>query len=648
MEQYEKFVGAVLDGRYKIDCIIGIGGMAVVFRAYDMLMNRVVAIKMLKNEIANDEESVKRFINESKAVAMMSHPNIVSIYDVNVREDIKYIAMEYVEGITLKNYMNRRGSLTLREIISYTEQILKALNHAHSKGVIHRDIKPQNIMLLKSGLVKVTDFGIAKLPNAETVTMTDKAIGTVYYISPEQASGVGIDTRSDLYSLGVMMYEMATGTLPFTADSPVSVAMMQINDTPKAPTEINPSIPRGLEQIIGIAMEKHSDDRYQNAKAMLAQLQALKENPNIVFKMPKKKPSEQDESGSFLSLLLGNGPMFPIIAGVSLTFIILFSICGIYVFNQMMNASKTTAETITVPNFTGGMYSEDLQSWFDASDIYKVTVEYVYNDKSEAGIILEQDPQPDSKRKVLAGQNYCDVTLTVSRGADNVTVPDLKGVDSREARLRLKNLDLKMVVEDATSEVVSVGQVISTNPEKGTSVKVGDTVTVYICSGIPEGQIEIPDFVGMTEKEAFLKIIELDLRPGTIIYRKDDAPAGTILSQTLAAESKVIAKSEVDLEIRGGPKYDPQAENPFEGVPETTEPETTVPEEPETSAPEETTLPPKDETTKDETTKPEETTKPKEETTDPTDKPSKPEDTTTKDPVDSTTAPSETKDPSAN
>ena len=203
MESYEKYVGAVLDGRYKIEKIIGIGGMAVVYKAHDMLMDRPVAVKMLKDEIAGDEESVKRFVNESKAVAMMSHRNIVSIYDVNVREDVKYIVMEYIEGITLRNYMSKRGQLTLREIISYTEQILLALSHAHSKGIVHRDIKPQNIMLLKNGIVKVTDFGIAKLPNAETVTMTDKAIGTVYYISPEQASGQPIDRRSDIYSLGV-------------------------------------------------------------------------------------------------------------------------------------------------------------------------------------------------------------------------------------------------------------------------------------------------------------------------------------------------------------------------------------------------------------------------------------------------------------
>ena len=625
MEQYEKYVGAVLDGRYKIECIIGIGGMAVVFKAHDMLMKRSVAIKMLKNEIAHDEESVKRFINESKAVAMMSHPNIVSIYDVSVRENVKYIVMEYVEGITLKNYMNRKGTLSLREIINYTEQILKALQHAHSKGVIHRDIKPQNIMLLKSGVVKVTDFGIAKLPNAETVTMTDKAIGTVYYISPEQASGAGIDTRSDLYSLGVMMYEMACGQLPFTADSPVSVAMMQINDEPKPLSEINPGVPKGLEQIISIAMEKHSDDRYQNAKAMLSQLQALKENPNIVFKMPKKKPSEQDENGSFFSLLLGNGPMFPIIAGVFLPFIILFVICAVFVFNQMMNASKNTSETITVPTFTGVIYSEDLQSWFEASDIYKVTVEYTYNDENEAGMILDQDPQPNSKRRVLAGENYCEITLTVSRGLEDVTVPDLTGVDEREARLRLKNLDLKMVVENTTSEVVNSGQVIYTTPEKGASVKAGDTVTVFICSGIPEGDIEIPDFVGMTEKEAFLKIIELDLRPGTILYKKNDADAGTVLSQTLEEGTKVIAKTAVDLEISGGPKYDPNADDPFAGETETTEPEDT------TTEPEETTKEPED-TTKKETG----TTEPKDTTDEPADSTTEPGGTDTTEPADST------------
>ncbi len=636
MEQYEKYVGAVLDGRYKIECIIGIGGMAVVFKALDMLMNRPVAIKMLKNEIANDEESVKRFINESKAVAMMSHPNIVSIYDVSVREDIKYIVMEYVEGITLKNYMNRRGNLSIREIISYTEQILKALSHAHSKGVIHRDIKPQNIMLLKSGLVKVTDFGIAKLPNAETVTMTDKAIGTVYYISPEQASGVGIDTRSDLYSLGVMMYEMVSGQLPFMADSPVSVAMMQINDTPRPLSELCPTVPKGLEQIINIAMEKHSDDRYQNAKAMLTQLEALKENPNVVFKMPKKKPSEQEENGSFFSLLMGNGPMFPIIAGVALSFLILFIICGVFVFNQMMNASKNTSETITVPTFVGAPYSEELQAWFAASDIYKVDVEYVYNDKSESGMILEQDPQPNSKRRVLAGENYCEITLTVSRGIEDVTVPDLTGVDAREARLRLKNLDLKMVIEEAKSEVVSSGQVISTSPEKGSSVKAGDTVTVYLCSGIPDGEIEIPNFVDMTEKEAFLKIVELNLRPGNITYVKNDKDAGIVLAQTLEEGTKVISKTAVDLEISGGPKYDPSAEDPFEG---TTEPETTTEPEDPTTEPEDTVTEPEDTTTEPEDTT---TKKPEDTTTEPEDTTTEPEDTTTEPQTDTEDVPDDT------
>ena len=229
MESFDKYVGQIFDRRYKILKVIGIGGMAVVFAAQDLLMHRNVAVKMLKDDINSDIQAVKRFINESKAVAMLSHPNIVNIFDVSVKDNLKYIVMELIEGITLKNYILKKGVLGYSEIISITEQILLALDHAHQKGIVHRDIKPQNIMMLKNGLIKVADFGIAKLPNAETVTMTDKAIGTVFYISPEQASGKKIDRRSDIYSLGITMYEMATGKLPFVADSPVTVAIMMWN-----------------------------------------------------------------------------------------------------------------------------------------------------------------------------------------------------------------------------------------------------------------------------------------------------------------------------------------------------------------------------------------------------------------------------------
>lgn len=421
MEAYEKFVGAVIDGRYKIDKIIGVGGMAVVYRAYDGLTKRTVAIKMLKDEIANDTEAVRRFINESKAVSMMSHPNIVNIYDVSVREDLKYIVMEYVEGITLKNYMMKRGALTLREIISYTEQILMALRHAHSKGIVHRDIKPQNIMLLRDGIVKVTDFGIAKLPNAETVTLTDKAIGTVYYISPEQASGQEIDQRSDLYSLGVMMYEMATGVLPFTADSPVSVAMMQINDIAKPPAELNPNIPKGLEQIIGIAMEKDPALRYQSAEDMLRQIRRLKENPNVIFRIPKHRDGDGEEGKSGFALLFSGGPIFPVIAGVALSFFILLIISSAYILNRVVDAtSKSTGTTIAVDNFVGSYYNSELEAWFASSDIYDLTVEYTYAEDYDPGQIIEQQPEADSSRKVVPGEQYCELTLTVCRGTQRL------------------------------------------------------------------------------------------------------------------------------------------------------------------------------------------------------------------------------------
>ena len=269
---YDKLINRIIDKRYKIETVVGVGGMAYVLRAKDLTTGRDVAIKILSDEFKDDERAVKRFINESKTVSMLDHENIVKILDVVITDDLKYIVMEFIDGITLKDYIDRIGTLSWKEAVYYIKQVLRALSHAHEKQVIHRDIKPQNIMLLSDGTVKVTDFGIAKHPKAEAITMTDKAIGTVNYISPEQASGAPVDASTDIYSPGIRLYEMVTGRLPFIADSPVAVAMMQVSNEPVLPRELNPQIPVGLEQIILKAMQKNPDDRFASAAAMLKAL----------------------------------------------------------------------------------------------------------------------------------------------------------------------------------------------------------------------------------------------------------------------------------------------------------------------------------------------------------------------------------------
>ena len=279
----DKFIGKRLDGRYEIRDIIGIGGMAVVYKAYDNIEDRIVAIKILKEEFSTNDEFLRRFKNESKAIAVLSHPNIVKVFDVSFGEIFQYIVMEYIDGITLKTFIENQGSLHWNEAINFTTQILRGLQHAHDKGIVHRDIKPQNIMVLPDGIIKVTDFGIARFARNEHKTITDKVIGSVHYISPEQAKGEPTDEKTDMYSVGVMLYEMLTGKLPFEADSAVSVAIMQLQTEAQLPTEINPSIPLGVEQITLRAMRKDASERYSSAAEMLRDLERIKKDPDLVF-----------------------------------------------------------------------------------------------------------------------------------------------------------------------------------------------------------------------------------------------------------------------------------------------------------------------------------------------------------------------------
>ena len=548
MENYERYVGAVLDNRYKIEKVIGIGGMAVVFKAEDALMRRSVAVKILKDDVAKDEQSVKRFINESKAVSMLSHPNIVNIYDVSMKGAEKYIVMEYIDGITLKNYMTRKGTLTLREIIGYTEQILRALEHAHAKGIVHRDIKPQNIMLLKNGIVKVTDFGIAKLPNAETVTMTDKAIGTVFYISPEQASGGVIDARSDIYSLGVMMYEMATGKLPFNSDSPVSVALMHINDEAPSAREVNETIPKGLEQIIARAMEKAPESRYQNVTQMMRQLQKLKENPGIQFKNPKK-PAEKKK--------LTSKSMLPIILGVVLPFLIVAGISAALIISSIFTSPDDTTETITVRDFVGQSFTEEMEKFFASSEYYKLTLNRVYSDDVPAGKIISQSPDAGETRKVDKGKKKCEITLTVSQVAKYVQMPDVTVLDYREAKILLEGIGvvLEIATESQVNSVYEIGAVISTAPAAGEILENGDAVTLYVSAGPKAEKIEMPDFVGKNEGETLKGLLSQKLFPGEVTYEASDKKEGTILTQSVRAGDEVFSYSFINFTVSGGKDY---------------------------------------------------------------------------------------------
>lgn len=518
-------------------------------------MHRTVAVKMLKEGVGDDATSVKRFINESKAVSMLSHPNIVSIYDVSVREDLKYIVMEHIRGITLKNYMSRKGKLPVREAVSFTEQILRALDHAHSKGIIHRDIKPQNIMLLKNGMIKVADFGIAKLPSAETVTVTDKAIGTVYYISPEQASGKPIDPRSDLYSVGVMLYEMVTGTLPFSADSPVSVALMQIHNTPRPPRALCPELPLGLQQIILRAMEKDPDRRYQSAREMLRHIVALKNNPDTIFNLSGAQKEEEEEDPMPMRKRKEKATMLPIITGVLTAFLLVGAVTGFYIMSRVIKAQKAdAAQTIKVENFVGQVYNEEMQASMPAE--YHVTVEYRYDEDSEPDTILEQDPKPGEQRNVIAGKQYCELTLTLSRGAQSFALENYAILDARMVSLEMERLGLKSTVTEEYNDTVLEGYVIRTEPAAGETVTSGDMITLVVSKGQKVEYVSVPDFRGMARADALRLLYSTPLSLGKVTYVKSELEEGSVVSQSRPVGTQVPSGATIDFEVSAGSQYD--------------------------------------------------------------------------------------------
>lgn len=513
----DKYIDKRLDGRYEIHELLGVGGMAYVYKAYDNIEKRWVAIKILKEELAGNSDFLRRFRNESKAIAVLSHPNIVKVYDVSFGDRIQYIVMEYIDGITLKQYIEQQGEIKWREALYFTVQILRALQHAHEKGIIHRDIKPQNIMLLEDGTIKVTDFGIARFSQAETQTMTDKAIGSVHYIAPEQARGGYINDKADIYSVGVMLYEMLTGQLPFVADNAVSVAIMQMQAEPTPPSRINPSIPKGLEEITMHAMEKNPAQRFPSAADMLEDVERFRRNPEIVFRYgeqvdrayagtsadiygnvqqnaaPQKYNDNYEYEEEYVRSKNGARASNIIKGIVAAVIVVALVVGGIFGWRYLQNLTASTNKTsdeIVLPNFVGKIYASDIEGNSEYADL---TFEITYGNvpSKQPGEVLRQTPA--AGMTVKKGKT---VSLTVNGEAEQVVVEDVKGYKQQDAYDALKALNLSPKIQAVADDDTAVGYVVKTDPAAGSTVSTGTTVTIYVSSGPSTESAVIPNIVG--------------------------------------------------------------------------------------------------------------------------------------------------------
>lgn len=569
----DKNIGRKLDGRYEITELIGIGGMADVYKATDILEDRVVAVKILKNEFADNEDFVRRFRNESKAIAVLSHPNIVKIFDVGFTDKIQFIVMEYIDGITLKEFMEQQGMLKWKDSIHFIIQILRALQHAHDRGIVHRDIKPQNIMLFPDGTIKVMDFGIARFAREEGKTISDKAIGSVHYISPEQASGDITDEKSDIYSVGVMMYEMLTGVKPFDGDNPVSVALMHMQNDAKPLREVNDSVPEGLEEIVMRAMQKEPSKRYQSASEMIKDIEEFKKNPSIVFEYKYLSEKTQYFNAGAVSRaaaeaeysrslpLSGNGKeavrqvrtrtkvkeeldeyddyddygedekpskssyfvvvLTAIAAGI---IIIVVAFIAIMIYTKIINDEEVKIGKI--PQLINYNY-QDVKTAYEGQ--FEVVVkENRFSSEYPEGAIIDQNPQKDSE--YLVGKTT--VSVIVSKGPRMVTIPNVYDVDADTAKNMLGN-DFNVIIQSSFDENVPKNNVIMTDPPRNEKAAYGSTVTMYVSRGPEEQEISVPQCVGYTLEEA--KILLNDKFTIQTMTSDSLEPEGTVIDQSIPA-----------------------------------------------------------------------------------------------------------------
>lgn len=610
------YIGRTLDDRYLIRSHVGSGGMSRVFLAEDLVMHREVAIKMLREEFTKDEAAVVRFAHEAKAVSMLSHPNVVSVFDVAMASKDKYIVLEYAVGITLKEYLREKGPLSAAEAIHIAVQILMGLEHAHSKGIIHRDIKPQNIIIAPDGSIKVTDFGIAKLPGSDTITMADKAIGSVHYISPEQASGKTVDYRSDLYSLGIILYEMICNRLPFEADTAVAVACKQISESPIPPSAFMKAVPRGLEQVLMKAMSKRPDDRFENAAQMLSCLKRLESTPDAVFDFvsvdlsddgakssaARKASSQTNTEGEWVDRYTDSKSesdfkvvkpkrkktekivikevevkkdrfsMFPVIFGVLCAMMSVVLVCGVYILQTFFIGGGSSAQLLVVDDFVSQIYSEEMKAELEAKG-YSVEIEWVKSSEHLANSIISQSPEKNVRRTIIPGKQTCQLKLVVCEGENLITLPDYTGTEYRQAQIEMRRNKMNYTIEKVYNSAIEEGRIISTYPKAGTIVTADTKIVVYVSKGGNVAYVTVPYLIGHTAAEVSDLLKKAGLRPGEISYEySEKVEAGKVISQSMTpgvtVQSGITA---INMVVSLGSQN-------AQVIPEnTTPPETTVP-----------------------------------------------------------------------